>query len=55
MQHFEIHALARSKKRAIGLLKLLYYVYFVCEYMCVCVCLPAPEAINNQWYDMDSI
>ena len=33
-----------------GFLKLI-----LCRSLCVCVCVSAPEAINNQWSDIDSI
>ena len=32
-----------------GFLKLLW---FVRRYVCLSVCLPAPEVINNQWHDI---
>jgi len=28
------------------------FVRDVCMRVCVCVCVSAPEAINNQWRDM---
>ena len=38
------------RPRVPGFLKLLQ---FVCWYVCVCV--SAPEAINNQWRDIDRV
>ena len=44
------------RPRAPGFLKLLW---FACRYACVCVlvsvCVSAPEAINNQWCDIDRV
>ena len=40
------------RPRAPGFLKLLWST---CRYACVCVCVSAPEAINNQWYDIDRV
>ena len=37
------------RPRVRGFLKLLW---FARRYVCLCVCVSAPEAINNQWRDM---
>ena len=43
---------ARGRTRAPGFLKLLW---FACRYVCMCVYVSAPEAINNQWHDIDHV
>ena len=37
------------RPHAPGFLKLLW---FTCQYVCVSVCVSAPEGINNRWHDM---
>ena len=46
------HTACGQRPRAPGFLKLFW---FARRYVCVCVCVSAPEAINNQWRDIDCV
>ena len=50
--HMLIHNLLNQAHVAEGVPGFLKLLWFMCWYVCACVCVSTPEGINNQWRDM---
>ena len=52
-KHFYTKCMPAEGRHMPGFLKLLLSVKSVCVHVCLCVCVSAPEAINNYSHEMN--